>query len=111
MSVLLCGDDTTCKRTTSLFSEVEGSAIMRGNALAEADPLYIRTPSVKAGLAFLASVVSARRFPILLEGETSTGKTSTILHLAKVTGNRVFRINNHEHTDVEVSDGERQVAE
>lgn len=76
---------------------------MKGNALIEVDPLFVSTPSVKSNLAFLATLVSTRKFPILLEGETSTGKTSTILHLAKITGNRVYRINNHEHTDVEVS--------
>lgn len=41
------------------------------------------------------------RFPILLEGETSAGKTSIVCHLAKITGNKIVRINNHEHTDVQ----------
>lgn len=41
------------------------------------------------------------RFPILLEGETSAGKTSIVCHLARITGNDIIRINNHEHTDVQ----------
>lgn len=50
----------------------------------------------------LASVVSTRKFPILLEGETSAGKTSMVVHLAKMSGNCVYRINNHEHSDIQV---------
>lgn len=29
------------------------------------------------------------------------GKTSLIMHLAKLTGNKCIRINNHEHTDIQ----------
>lgn len=66
------------------------------------DEKFIFTESVKANVAFLASVVASGQFPILLEGETSAGKTSMIQYLAKVTGNQVYRINNHEHTDIQV---------
>ncbi|GFX29235.1 midasin [Trichonephila clavipes] len=41
------------------------------------------------------------RFPVLLQGETSSGKTSLIQYLAKVTGNVCLRVNNHEHTDIQ----------
>ncbi|KHJ81438.1 ATPase family protein, partial [Oesophagostomum dentatum] len=40
-------------------------------------------------------------FPVLLEGETSAGKTSIVCYLARITGNKIVRINNHEHTDVQ----------
>jgi len=40
-------------------------------------------------------------FPVLLQGETSVGKTSLITYLARRTGNQCHRINNHEHTDVQ----------
>ncbi|KAI1718698.1 AAA domain (dynein-related subfamily) domain-containing protein [Ditylenchus destructor] len=83
------------------FIEIEGSLIRRGSVRPQGDSRYVFTPSVTANLSFLASVVSSGRLPILLEGETSAGKTSIIQHLAKATGNRVFRINNHEHTDVQ----------
>lgn len=42
-----------------------------------------------------------RSYPVLLQGETSVGKTSLIKYLAKITGNFCVRINNHEHTDVQ----------
>jgi len=50
----------------------------------------------------LANVVSTRKYPILLEGETSAGKTSMVIQLAKMSGNCVYRINNHEHSDIQV---------
>ncbi len=37
---------------------------------------------------------------ILLEGETSVGKTSLIQYLARQTHTKCVRINNHEHTDI-----------
>lgn len=46
-------------------------------------------------------VVSIGRFPVLLQGETSVGKTSLITYLAQLTGNLCVRINNHEHTDLQ----------
>ena len=42
-----------------------------------------------------------RNYPVLLQGETSVGKTSLINFLAKSTGNQCVRINNHEHTDIQ----------
>ena len=45
--------------------------------------------------------VSYAKYPILIQGETSTGKTSLIKYLAAATGNKVIRINNHEHTDLQ----------
>ncbi|ADM12117.1 Willebrand factor type A domain-containing AAA ATPase [Encephalitozoon intestinalis ATCC 50506] len=37
--------------------------------------------------------------PLLLQGDTSTGKTSMVLFLSKEMNKRVIRINNHEHTE------------
>ncbi|KAH7103718.1 P-loop containing nucleoside triphosphate hydrolase protein [Auriculariales sp. MPI-PUGE-AT-0066] len=62
---------------------------------------YIVTPSVAKKLVDLARVVYAKRFPVLIEGPTSSGKTSTIEYLARRTGHRFVRINNHEHTDIQ----------
>lgn len=62
---------------------------------------YIMTPSVEAKLIDLARIVLTRRFPILIEGPTSSGKTSSVEYLAKRTGHRFVRINNHEHTDIQ----------
>ncbi|CCL98515.1 uncharacterized protein FIBRA_00514 [Fibroporia radiculosa] len=71
--------------------------------LLEVDPAenYIMTPSVETKLIDLARIISARRFPVLIEGPTSSGKTSSIEYLAKRTGHRFVRINNHEHTDIQ----------
>lgn len=38
---------------------------------------------------------------VLLEGETSVGKTSLICYLAQLVGQTCLRVNNHEHTDVQ----------
>ncbi|CAM1297592.1 MDN1 (predicted) [Pycnogonum litorale] len=62
---------------------------------------YILTPSVRLNLGDLSRVVSARRFPVLLQGETSVGKTSLIQWLAQSSGNYCVRVNNHEHTDIQ----------
>lgn len=45
-------------------------------------------------------LVGAPRIPILLQGPTASGKTSTVAYLAKITGNKLIRINNHEHTEL-----------
>lgn len=41
------------------------------------------------------------RYPVLLQGPTSAGKTSLVQYLAAVTGHKCLRINNHEHTDLQ----------
>jgi midasin (ATPase involved in ribosome maturation) len=67
----------------------------------ELDNSYIMTPSVQTNLRNLARVVVARKYPVLLQGPTSSGKTSMVEFLAKKTGHRFVRINNHEHTDIQ----------
>ncbi|XP_077869169.1 midasin [Saccoglossus kowalevskii] len=62
---------------------------------------YILTSSVRANLRDLVRIVSAGRYPVLLQGETSVGKTSLVNWLANATGNHCVRVNNHEHTDLQ----------
>lgn len=62
---------------------------------------YVLTPSVQAKLVDLARVISTNRFPVLIQGPTSSGKTSAVEYLARRTGHRFVRINNHEHTDIQ----------
>jgi len=62
---------------------------------------YIITPYVERNLLNLVRATSTRRFPVLIQGPTSAGKTSMIEYLANYTGNRFVRINNHEHTDLQ----------
>ena len=78
-------------------------------------PKYIITPFVERNLMNLVRATSTRRFPVLLQGPTSSGKTSMIEYLAKISGNKFLRINNHEHTDLQeylgtyVSNSEGQI--
>ncbi|VDM57864.1 unnamed protein product [Angiostrongylus costaricensis] len=80
---------------------VEGYWIERGTELPSSDGSYVLTKTVKSNLAEIARITSSGRFPILLEGETSVGKTSIICHFARMTGNVLTRINNHEYTDIQ----------
>lgn len=62
---------------------------------------YVVTETVRGHLSNLARAVLLRRHPILLQGPTSSGKTSLVEYLAHRTGHRFVRINNHEHTDLQ----------
>ncbi|POS87850.1 hypothetical protein EPUL_000412 [Erysiphe pulchra] len=62
---------------------------------------YIRTPSVDRNILNLVRAISTRQYPVLIQGPTSSGKTSMIEYLAKHSGNKCVRINNHEHTDLQ----------
>ncbi|GLA60542.1 hypothetical protein AtubIFM54640_001021 [Aspergillus tubingensis] len=73
----------------------------RGHLTPEEQPHYIITPFIEKNLKNLVRASSTRRFPVLLQGPTSAGKTSMIEYLAKVSGNKFVRINNHEHTDLQ----------
>ncbi|MCJ1379430.1 hypothetical protein MMC17_002531 [Xylographa soralifera] len=67
----------------------------------EEQPHYIITPFVESNLLNLVRATSTRQFPVLLQGPTSSGKTSMVEYLAKLSGNKFVRINNHEHTDLQ----------
>ncbi|XP_038899709.1 midasin isoform X2 [Benincasa hispida] len=62
---------------------------------------YVLTKSVKEHLRNLARAVLIKRYPVLLQGPTSSGKTSLVKYLAALTGHEFVRINNHEHTDLQ----------
>lgn len=64
-------------------------------------PHYIITPFVEKNMLNLVRATSGRKFPILVQGPTSSGKTSMIKYLANITGHKFVRINNHEHTDLQ----------
>ncbi|XFF81051.1 hypothetical protein AB1E18_007270 [Capra hircus] len=81
--------------------QVEGYWISLGDKEPTIDETYILTSSVKLNLRDIARVVSAGTYPVLIQGETSVGKTSLIRWLAAATGNHCVRINNHEHTDIQ----------
>ncbi|KAH3757277.1 AAA ATPase midasin [Pelomyxa schiedti] len=62
---------------------------------------YIITPSIRSNLRNLARAVVLGKYPVLLQGPTSAGKTSMVEYIAQCTGHKFVRINNHEHTDVQ----------
>ncbi|SCV04461.1 LAMI_0H16314g1_1 [Lachancea mirantina] len=73
----------------------------RGSEERVEQPHYIITPFVERNMLNLVRATSSKRFPVLIQGPTSAGKTSMIKYLAQITGNKVVRINNHEHTDLQ----------
>lgn len=85
------------------YVKAEGFWIQKSNEEPCVNESYILTPSVRKNLQNIARIISLsqRRLPILLQGNTSVGKTSLILYLAQLTGNKCYRINNHEHTDLQ----------
>lgn len=75
--------------------------LRQGKYGVDAHPHYIITPFVKRNLDNLVRAASTRRFPVLIQGPTSAGKTSMVEYLANRSGNKFVRINNHEHTDLQ----------
>lgn len=75
--------------------------VAQGAATVEQQAHYIITPFIERNLLNLVRATSTRRYPILLQGPTSSGKTSMIEYLARISGNNFVRINNHEHTDLQ----------
>lgn len=75
--------------------------VAQGSFPIQEQPHYIITPFIESNLLNLVRATSTRRFPVLLQGPTSSGKTSMVEYLAKLSGNQFVRINNHEHTDLQ----------
>jgi len=65
------------------------------------DKWFVRTKSFEESLKQLAKIIANTQLPILLEGQTSSGKTAMIEYLACKTHNNCIRINNHLNTDVQ----------
>uniref|UniRef100_A0A8C0HJP3 Midasin n=1 Tax=Chelonoidis abingdonii TaxID=106734 RepID=A0A8C0HJP3_CHEAB len=81
--------------------QIEGYWISVGDKEPVIDETYVLTSSVKLNLKDIVRVVSAGTHPVLIQGETSVGKTSLIRWLAAASGNHCVRINNHDHTDIQ----------
>ncbi|TMW64993.1 hypothetical protein Poli38472_009160 [Pythium oligandrum] len=62
---------------------------------------FVLTKSVEENLCHLARAALIGKYPVLLQGPTSAGKTSLISYLAARVGQKCVRINNHEHTDIQ----------
>ena len=81
--------------------EVGGFWIQVGPRDQVTNEKYILTDQVSTNLKDLARVVSLCDHPVLIQGDTSVGKTSLVNYLADLTGNKCVRVNNHEHTDIQ----------
>ncbi|XP_044727018.1 midasin-like, partial [Chrysoperla carnea] len=111
ISKAIFGDDKTKKsilkqeipkpKDSNQYVQFEGYWITQGSLEPEIPNDYILTKSVRNNLHDLVRIVSLAKLPVLLQGDTSVGKTSLITYLAKSSGNRCMRINNHEHTDLQ----------
>lgn len=75
--------------------------VCQGREELQDQPHYIITPFIRTNLENLVRASSTRQFPVLIQGPTSSGKTSMIEYLAGRTGHKFVRINNHEHTDLQ----------
>jgi len=62
---------------------------------------FVLTPSVREHLRSVARAVLMRSSPVLLQGPTSSGKTSLVAYLAAQTGHTFVRINNHDQIDLQ----------
>lgn len=82
------------------FLAYEHMWIPAGTETPYCDDAFILTDSVKGHLTNLGRAVFANR-PVLLEGPTSSGKSSMVKYLAELTGNKFVRINNHDSTEVQ----------
>ena len=82
------------------YLEMKSYYVLKGDESPRLNESYIFTPTVDENLRHIVRVLSSKSYPILLQGETSVGKTSLIHWLAAATGNQCLRINNHEHTDL-----------
>uniref|UniRef100_A0A2A4JDZ7 Midasin n=1 Tax=Heliothis virescens TaxID=7102 RepID=A0A2A4JDZ7_HELVI len=78
-----------------------GHWILQGRLDVDVPDGYILTPTVRKNIRDLARIISISRLPILIQGDTSVGKTSLITYIARASGNYCVRINNHEHTDLQ----------
>ena len=83
------------------FTQIEGFWIQQGKVEPRTNERYIMTKQVSANLRDLARVIALCDHPVLIQGDTSVGKTSLVSYLAELTGNKCVRVNNHEHTDIQ----------
>lgn len=89
----IASDDTSCPR-----NHAEGAVFSEVTAPVNSFGSLILTDTLKVLLIQLQFCIK-NKLPILLYGETSTGKTSLIYHLSRAYGKNLVRINNHKDTD------------
>ncbi|CRG95848.1 dynein-related AAA-type ATPase, putative [Plasmodium gallinaceum] len=96
-------NDITKNKEKEKYACIENSWILCGNEQINLKSIlsnFIITKSVKENIKKLALCLSGIKTPILLEGNTSVGKTSLVKFFADITGHKFIRINNHMNTDI-----------
>ncbi|ELP92885.1 midasin, putative [Entamoeba invadens IP1] len=83
------------------YVQYGGYFIEQGLEVPRLDEKYILTETTQKRLESITRIVMSKRYPILLQGTTSAGKTSLVEYLAHATGHRMVRVNNHEQTDIQ----------
>ncbi|RKP02979.1 hypothetical protein CXG81DRAFT_10125, partial [Caulochytrium protostelioides] len=66
----------------------------------DVDRTFIQTPCIARNKMHLARAAASGKYPVLIQGPTSAGKTSMVAYLAAKTGHRFVRVNNHDQTDL-----------
>lgn len=62
---------------------------------------FLVTDTFKRYIVDLLRAISNSDLPLLLEGPTSSGKTSMVKYIAELAGYKCVRVNNHHHTEIE----------
>lgn len=91
------------KKDIEKYACIENSWILCGNEEINLKRIlsnFIITKNVKDNIKKLALCLTSIKTPILLEGNTSVGKTSLVKFFADITGHKFIRINNHMNTDI-----------
>eukprot|EP00127_Corallochytrium_limacisporum_P003804 Clim_evm18s153 gene=Clim_evmTU18s153 len=82
------------------YKNVKGFNLKCGVVVNPLQETFVTTPTVSRNLQNLARAVAPHRYPVLLQGPTSSGKTSIISFLSGLVNQGIIRINNHEHTEI-----------
>jgi MoxR-like ATPase len=91
--------DKAKREAMQKWQKTEGFWVECGDRKLHTPSWFIAVPTVRVNLLNLTRAVLSNH-PVLLQGPTSTGKTSMIEYLASRTGHRFMRINNHDHTEI-----------
>ena len=79
---------------------LSGFVLERGPLPGRENPNFLVTPTFERYVVDLLRAINFN-LPVLLEGPTSSGKTSLVKYIAELTGHKCVRVNNHQHTDIE----------
>ena len=101
MSASPAAPSDTCVLFDHYWVEVGDTPVVESREDDGKGGVFVATPTVMQHLRNLARAVLLRKYPILLQGPTSSGKTSLVAYLAAQTGHHFVRINNHEQTDLQ----------